>query len=85
MSLDIITKLDYTSLFICFLYNIFQNRMRDSIDLFDQICNNEWFGNTAMILFLNKIDLFREKIKLFPITIALKNYKGMFVVKIVDR
>ncbi|CAI4221623.1 unnamed protein product [Auanema sp. JU1783] len=52
------------------------NRMLDSIDLFDQICNNEWFCNTAMILFLNKIDLFAEKIQLFPITVALKNYKG---------
>ena len=51
--------------------------MRDSIDLFNQICNNEWFANTAMILFLNKIDLFAEKIELFPITIALKNYKGL--------
>ncbi|RCN30757.1 guanine nucleotide-binding protein alpha-8 subunit family protein [Ancylostoma caninum] len=52
------------------------NRMRDSIELFDQICNNEWFSNTAMILFLNKIDLFAEKIKKFNITCALKNYRG---------
>ncbi|EYC31552.1 hypothetical protein Y032_0004g2214 [Ancylostoma ceylanicum] len=52
------------------------NRMRDSIELFDQICNNEWFSSTAMILFLNKIDLFAEKIKKFNITCALKNYRG---------
>lgn len=55
-----------------------QNRMKDAIDLFDQICNIEWFSNTAMILFLNKIDLFAEKIKLYNITIALKNYRGQF-------
>ncbi|ETN85832.1 g-protein alpha subunit [Necator americanus] len=53
-----------------------KNRMKDSIALFEQICNNEWFSNTAMILFLNKIDLFAEKIKKFNITCALKNYKG---------
>ncbi|KHJ97861.1 g-protein alpha subunit [Oesophagostomum dentatum] len=52
------------------------NRMRDSIELFDQICNNQWFSSTAMILFLNKIDLFAEKIKKINITCALKNYKG---------
>ena len=55
-----------------------QNRMKDAIDLFDQICNIEWFSNTAMILFLNKIDLFAEKIKLYNITTALKNYRGQF-------
>ncbi|VDL73907.1 unnamed protein product [Nippostrongylus brasiliensis] len=53
------------------------NRMMDAIELFDQICNNEWFCNTAMILFLNKIDLFAEKIKRVNITCALKNYKGL--------
>lgn len=52
------------------------NRMLDSIELFDQICNNQWFSNTAMILFLNKIDLFAEKIKRVNITCALKNYRG---------
>ncbi|VDM72612.1 unnamed protein product [Strongylus vulgaris] len=50
--------------------------MKDSINLFNQICNNEWFSNTAMILFLNKIDLFAEKIKKINITCALRHYKG---------
>ncbi|KAK6019115.1 g-protein alpha subunit [Ostertagia ostertagi] len=50
--------------------------MKDSIELFDQICNNEWFSSTAMILFLNKIDLFAEKITRVNITCALKHYKG---------
>ncbi|KAK6036198.1 hypothetical protein COOONC_26297 [Cooperia oncophora] len=55
-----------------------RNRMKDSIELFDQICNNEWFSSTAMILFLNKIDLFAEKITRVNITCALKHYKGNF-------
>jgi GTPase SAR1 family protein len=40
-----------------------QNRMLESLLLFDEICNSRWFSETAMILFLNKIDLFAEKIK----------------------
>ncbi|GAB6031049.1 hypothetical protein CHUAL_007863 [Chamberlinius hualienensis] len=38
------------------------NRLQDSLDLFGQICNNRFFLNTSLILFLNKLDLFREKI-----------------------
>jgi len=39
-----------------------KNSMVDSIELFDTICNNDWFKDTAMILFLNKKDLFAEKL-----------------------
>ncbi len=52
--------------------------MQDSLELFDNICNNEWFSHTAMILFLNKKDLFAEKIRNYPITLALPDYKGMW-------
>lgn len=40
------------------------NRMEEAINLFNEICNSQWFKETAMILFLNKEDLFREKIQL---------------------
>ena len=39
-----------------------QNRMIDTLHLFDSICNSRWFQKTAMILFLNKRDLFARKI-----------------------
>ena len=39
-----------------------QNRMVDTLHLFDSICNSRWFQKTAMILFLNKRDLFEKKI-----------------------
>jgi len=45
-----------------------KNSMSDSIELFGKICNNEYFKETAMILFLNKKDLFAEKIRTVPIT-----------------
>jgi guanine nucleotide-binding protein G(i) subunit alpha len=39
-----------------------ENRMLESLALFDDICNSQWFQQTAFILFLNKIDLFSTKI-----------------------
>lgn len=44
--------------------------------LFDSICNNKWFEKTSIILFLNKMDLFQEKIKRSPITICFPEYNG---------
>ena len=37
------------------------NRLLEAIQLFDEICNSKWFRTTAMILFLNKRDLFETK------------------------
>jgi hypothetical protein len=44
------------------------NRITESLELFDQICNSRWFRNTPMILFLNKIDILERKLKKSPIT-----------------
>eukprot|EP01084_Bolivina_argentea_P210427 358165_1 len=45
-----------------------KNTMVDQIELFEQICNNEWFKDTAMILFFTKKDLFAEKIQSILVT-----------------
>lgn len=52
------------------------NRMHESMKLFDSICNNKWFTDTSIILFLNKKDLFEEKIKRSPLTICYPEYTG---------
>lgn len=52
------------------------NRMSESLKLFDSICNNKWFVNTSIILFLNKKDLFEEKITKSPLTICFPEYTG---------
>ena len=39
-----------------------QNRVIEAIELFREICNSSWFTNTSIVLFLNKVDLFKEKI-----------------------
>ena len=51
--------------------------MQESLKLFDSICNNKWFTDTSIILFLNKKDLFEEKIKKSPLTICFPEYTGM--------
>lgn len=50
--------------------------MHESMKLFDSICNNKWFTDTSIILFLNKKDLFEEKIKKSPLTICYPEYTG---------
>lgn len=52
------------------------NRMEESLNLFDEICNSRWFKKTSMILMLNKRDLFAEKIKKYPLTLCFKDYTG---------
>lgn len=56
--------------------NFLQNRMQESLKLFDSICNNKWFGDTSIILFLNKKDLFEEKILRSPLSICFPEYYG---------
>lgn len=57
---------------------LLQNRMQESLKLFDSICNNKWFTDTSIILFLNKKDLFEEKIKKSPLTICFPEYAGLY-------
>jgi guanine nucleotide-binding protein G(i) subunit alpha len=49
-----------------------QNRLVEAFSLFEEISNSEWFKNTAMILFLNKRDLFVQKLtaKKIPLNIS---------------
>lgn len=55
------------------------NRMIESLKLFDSICNSKWFVETSIILFLNKKDLFEEKIKRSPLTICFPEYTGNII------
>ncbi|CAB3365907.1 Hypothetical predicted protein [Cloeon dipterum] len=52
------------------------NRMIESMKLFDSICNSKWFVETSIILFLNKKDLFEDKITKSPLTICFPEYTG---------
>jgi len=52
------------------------NRMHESLKLFKEICNSRWFIETAMILFLNKRDLFEDKIKKVDLKVCFLEYMG---------
>lgn len=41
----------------------FQNRLRESLDLFESIWNNRWLRTVSIILFLNKQDILRQKVE----------------------
>lgn len=58
-----------------------QNRMEESLKLFESIVNNRWFLETSVILFLNKKDLFEEKITTSPLTICFPDYSGKYWIK----
>jgi len=52
------------------------SRMAESLRLFSDICNHQWFLDSAIILFLNKSDVFSEKVQHIPITCAFPEYTG---------
>ena len=52
------------------------NRMTESMKLFSSICNNKWFLKSSIVLFLNKKDLFKEKIEKIPLTVCFPDYDG---------
>jgi guanine nucleotide-binding protein subunit alpha len=53
-----------------------QNRMQEALTLFDSICNSRWFVRTSIILFLNKIDLFKAKLPVSPMSDYFSDYTG---------
>jgi len=52
------------------------NRMQEALTLFESIINAKWFVKTSMILFLNKVDLFKEKLKKSPLKECFPDYEG---------
>lgn len=53
-----------------------QNRMMESLVLFDSVVNSRWFTRTSIILFLNKVDLFRQKLGRSPLSNYFPDYSG---------
>ncbi|KAF9884124.1 Guanine nucleotide-binding protein alpha-2 subunit [Aspergillus nanangensis] len=58
------------------LENSNQNRMMESLVLFDSVVNSRWFMRTSIILFLNKVDLFRQKLPRSPLSNYFPDYSG---------
>ena len=56
--------------------NTWQNRMMESLVLFDSVVNSRWFMRTSIILFLNKVDLFKQKLGRSPLVSYFPDYSG---------
>ncbi|KAH7053820.1 guanine nucleotide-binding protein alpha-3 subunit [Linnemannia elongata] len=53
-----------------------QNRMAESLVLFESVINSRWFLRTSIILFMNKIDLFAAKLSKIPLEKFFTDYTG---------
>lgn len=64
----------------CYDQNLFEenelNAMAEALNLFNIVANSRYFHAASMILFLNKSDLFRQKIKSKPLTVCFPEYAG---------
>ncbi|KAJ3427937.1 guanine nucleotide-binding protein g(o) subunit alpha [Anaeramoeba flamelloides] len=52
------------------------NRMHESLEVFDQITNNDYFKKKDLVILFNKIDIFEQKIAKVPIKNTFPEYKG---------
>ncbi|GBG33689.1 Guanine nucleotide-binding protein subunit alpha [Hondaea fermentalgiana] len=52
------------------------NRMRESLEVFKDLCESPFFSQTNIILFLNKSDIFREKIQKISLNTCFQSYSG---------
>jgi guanine nucleotide-binding protein subunit alpha len=50
--------------------------MHEAMMLFESLVNGEWFKRKPVILFLNKIDLFKEKVVYSPISKHFPDFQG---------
>jgi len=55
-----------------------KNRITDSLELFENISSNKWFKDKDIVLFLNRSDLFKQKIQNVPLSACEEflDYKG---------
>lgn len=60
----------------CIIEEKTTNQMSDAMSIWGNICTMEWFKNCHFILFLNKEDLFSEKLESSPIRRYFPDYSG---------
>ncbi|KAM5434299.1 hypothetical protein MferCBS31731_006794 [Microsporum ferrugineum] len=60
----------------CLVEDQTANQMHEAMMLFESLVNGEWFKRKPVILFLNKIDLFKEKLAISPVSKHFPDYSG---------
>jgi guanine nucleotide-binding protein G(i) subunit alpha len=53
-----------------------QNRMLESLILFESVINSRWFVRSSIILFLNKVDIFKSKLAKVRLDRYFPDYTG---------
>ena len=54
----------------------FQSKLTDSLNLLEHICEEPKFESTPIFVFLNEIDVLKEKLERFPLKDFLPDYNG---------
>lgn len=54
----------------------FQNRMAESLFLFESVINSRWFARTSVVLLLNKLDVLKAKLPKAPLDKYFPDYAG---------
>ncbi|KAF9893057.1 hypothetical protein FE257_012468 [Aspergillus nanangensis] len=60
----------------CLVEDQTANQMHEAMMLFESLVNGEWFKRKPIILFLNKIDLFKGKLDVSPVSKHFPDYNG---------
>ncbi|MCJ1387079.1 hypothetical protein MMC17_010208 [Xylographa soralifera] len=60
----------------CLVEDKTSNQMQEALMLFESILNLQWFKKSSIILFLNKMDLFKAKLAEKPIRDYFPDYSG---------
>lgn len=53
-----------------------QNMLMESLVLFDSVVNSRWFMRTSIILLLNNVSIFKEKLARSPLSNYFSDYSG---------
>ncbi|KAJ9481937.1 hypothetical protein VN97_g11518 [Penicillium thymicola] len=60
----------------CLVEDQHANQMHEAMMLFDSLANGNWFQRKPIILFWNKMDLFKEKVAISPISECFPDFRG---------
>ncbi|KAJ5982299.1 hypothetical protein N7451_012399 [Penicillium sp. IBT 35674x] len=60
----------------CLVEDHDSNQLQESMRIFDSLVNSKWFNRKPIILFLNKFDLFEQRLSISPFSQHFPNFSG---------
>ena len=52
------------------------NRMKESLKIFNHVCNNKWFKKSLMVLIFTKKDIFNQKLNQYQLKETFPHFSG---------